>query len=60
MVDRNSELVVQVREGMKLVTEQANDNSRLLAEASGIIDEILRGADYVSEVVVDLLDSSKR
>jgi len=60
MVDRNSHLVGQARSSMIEVTEQANKNVDLISEASGIIDEILKGADYVSHVVGELVDNSNK
>lgn len=60
MVDKNSHLVGQARSSMIEVTEQANKNVDLISEASGIIDEILKGADYVSHVVGELVNSSNR
>ena len=39
------------------VTEQANRNVDLNSEASGIIDEILKGADYISQVVGELAEA---
>jgi len=58
MVDRNNNLVTQARDSMIEVTVQAAKNSDLINEATGIIDEILKGAEYVSQVVVNLVDSS--
>lgn len=58
MVDRNNTLVVQARDSMIEVTVQAAKNSDLINEATGIIDEILKGAEYVSQVVVNLVDRS--
>lgn len=60
MVDKNSQLVGQARSSMIEVTEQANKNVDLISEASGIIDEILKGADYVSHIVGELVDSSNK
>ncbi|UAA40613.1 PAS domain-containing methyl-accepting chemotaxis protein [Paraneptunicella aestuarii] len=60
MVDRNNQLVAQSRTSMVEVTEQANRNAELISEASGIIDEILKGADYVSDIVGQLMDNSNR
>ncbi|MBY8169521.1 PAS domain-containing methyl-accepting chemotaxis protein [Vibrio fluvialis] len=60
MVDRNNQLVGNVRSSMVEVTEQATRNADLIAEASEIIHEILKGADYVSHVVGDLVNSSQR
>jgi methyl-accepting chemotaxis protein len=60
MVDTNSQLVGQARSSMIEVTEQANKNVDLISEASGIIDEILKGADYVSHVVGELVNNSNK
>ncbi|MFH4619828.1 hypothetical protein [Vibrio furnissii] len=49
-----------MRSSMVEVTEQATRNADLIAEASEIIHEILKGADYVSHVVGDLVNSSHR
>lgn len=58
MVNRNTELVERARESMVGVTDQAVSNSRRVQEASGIIDEILKGAVHVSSVVGELVDTS--
>jgi methyl-accepting chemotaxis protein len=60
MVDRNNRMVIQARESMIDVTQQANKNSDLISEATGIIDEILKGAEYVSQVVENLVDRSNQ
>ncbi len=58
MVEKNNQLVIEARNSMVKVTQQANINAEQIAEASGIIEEILKGADYVSNVVGDLVNSS--
>lgn len=58
MVERNSQLVHQARGSMIEVTEQAGKNADLISEASAIIKEILKGADYVSDVVGQLVNRS--
>ncbi|WLQ16454.1 PAS domain-containing methyl-accepting chemotaxis protein [Hahella aquimaris] len=58
MVDRNNQLVQQAGDSMAKVTKQAEKNADLIAEASRIIDEIFKGAEYVSHVVGDLVDNS--
>nr|WP_215395994.1 PAS domain-containing methyl-accepting chemotaxis protein [Rheinheimera oceanensis] len=60
MVSKNNQLVTQGRGSMLLVTEQADKNADLISEAASIIDEILKGADYVSHVVGDLVNNSNR
>lgn len=60
MVDRNNRMVIQARDSMVEVTQQASKNSDLINEATSIIDEILKGAEYVSQVVVNLVDRSNR
>lgn len=60
MVDKNNQLVGHARISMVEVTEQANKNVDLISEASGTIEEILKGADYVSHVVGELVDSSNK
>lgn len=60
MVDKNNQLVGHARISMVEVTEQANKNVDLISEASGIIEEILKGADYVSHIVGELVDSSNK
>ena len=60
MVSKNNLLVTQGRDSMVLVTGQASRNADLITEAAGIIDEILKGADYVSHVVGDLVNNSNR
>ena len=58
MVDTNSTLVVQARDSMIEVITQANKNADLVNEATAIIDEILRGAEHVSQVAVNLVNNS--
>ncbi len=58
MVNRNSSLVVQVRGSMVDVSSQAEKNADIIKEAGSIIDEILKGAEYVSQVVVNLVNRS--
>ena len=58
MVDTNSNLVVQARDSMIEVITQANKNADLVNEATAIIDEILRGAEHVSQVAVNLVNNS--
>ncbi|WP_170941613.1 methyl-accepting chemotaxis protein [Cellvibrio mixtus] len=58
MVERNNRMVIQTRDSMIEVTQQAGKNADLINEATRIIDEILKGAEHVSQVVVNLVDSS--
>ncbi len=58
MVDKNSDLVVKARDSMIDVITQAMKNANLVNEASAIIDEILRGAEHVSQVAVNLVNNS--
>lgn len=60
MVGKNSQLVAQARVSMVGVTEQATKNADLISEAAGIIEEILQGANYVSQMVGQLVDSSNK
>ena len=53
MVDRNNRMVIQARDSMVEVTQQASKKSDLINEATSIIDEILKGAEYVLQVVVN-------
>lgn len=58
MVNKNTQLVSQAKDSMLKVTNQVQMNSENIREASGIIDEILKGAEHVSHVVGDLVKSS--
>lgn len=58
MVAKNSHLVAQARGSMIEVITQANKNSDLVNQATAIIDEILRGAEHVSQVAVNLVNNS--
>lgn len=58
MVVKNTQLVSNAKSAMSHVTQQASDNSKLIMEASGIIDEILKGAEHVSVTVGQLVNSS--
>lgn len=60
IVEKNAELVNLVSNNMTGVAKQAAGNAELVLEAESIIMEILKGADYVSQVVGDLVDSSSR
>jgi PAS domain S-box len=58
MVLKNNQLVTSAKVAMTQVTAQASDNSRLITEAAGIIQEILKGAVHVSETVGHLVNNS--
>ena len=58
MVSKNTDLVSQTKVSMSTVTEKASANAERVQEASGIIDEILKGAEHVSTVVGDLVNRS--
>ena len=60
IVEKNSGLVNKARENMTEVAEQAASNAELVSEAESIVMEILKGADYVSQVVGDLVNNSGR
>jgi methyl-accepting chemotaxis protein len=60
IVEKNSELVNLARDNMTDVASQAASNAELVSEAERIIMEILTGANYVSQVVGDLVDNSSR
>lgn len=58
MVNKNTQLVAQAKDSMVKVSAQVQTSSENIYEASGIIDEILKGAEHVSHVVGDLVKSS--
>ncbi|MCO4785055.1 MAG: PAS domain-containing methyl-accepting chemotaxis protein [Marinomonas atlantica] len=58
MVNKNTQLVAKAKESMIKVNAQVQTSSENIREASGIIDEILKGAEHVSHVVGDLVQSS--
>ncbi|WP_286670294.1 methyl-accepting chemotaxis protein [Shewanella mangrovisoli] len=60
IVGKNSQLVNLSRNSMIKVTDQAAKNVDLISEAASIINEILKGADYVSQVVGELVNSSNK
>ena len=60
MVNKNTQLVAQAKESMVKVNAQAQKSSENIMEASGIIDEIFKGAEHVSHVVGDLVASSDK
>jgi methyl-accepting chemotaxis protein len=59
MVAQNSNLTRQAKTSMIKVSERSSENAQLINEASGIIDEILKGAEHVSSTVNKLLDTKK-
>lgn len=60
IVEKNSDLVNLARNNMTDVAKQAASNAELVSEAESIMMEVLKGADYVSQVVGDLVDNSSR
>lgn len=59
MVKQNSNLTRQAKDSMSKVSERSKENAQFIDEASGIIDEILKGAIHVSNTVNKLLDIEK-
>lgn len=59
LVARNRALVASTHDSILTVSTHALNNADLLSEASGIIDEILQGADYVSQMVGELVSSAQ-
>jgi len=59
MVAQNSNLTRQAKASMTKVSELSGENATLIEEASGIIDEILAGADHVASTVNKLLNIDK-
>ncbi|RQW62799.1 methyl-accepting chemotaxis protein [Vibrio viridaestus] len=59
MVEKNRALVEKVMLNMSQISDDANTNSNLIREAATIIEEILKGADYVSEVVGELVGDAR-
>lgn len=59
MVAQNSNLTRQAKTSMSKVSERSRENAQLIDEASGIIDEILKGAVHVSNTVNNLLNIEK-
>ena len=60
MVAQNSNLTRQAKASMIKVSERSGDNANLIEEASGIINEILTGAEHVASTVNKLLDVDKK
>lgn len=59
MVAQNSNLTRQAKASMSNVSKQSGENALLIQEASGIIKEILTGAEHVASTVSKLLDTDK-
>ena len=59
MVKQNSNLTLQAKNSMSKVSERSSENAQLINEASGIIDEIQKGAKHVSNTVSKLLHTEK-
>jgi methyl-accepting chemotaxis protein len=59
MVAQNSNLTRQAKTSMNNVSKQSGENALLIQEASGIIGEILTGAEHVASTVSKLFDSGK-
>lgn len=55
MVAQNSDLTRQAKASMDKVSERSGENAELINEASGLIDEILQGAEHVTSTVTKLL-----
>ncbi|WP_339718492.1 PAS domain-containing methyl-accepting chemotaxis protein [Marinomonas primoryensis] len=60
MVAQNSNLTRQAKASMVQVSERSGENAILIEEASGIIDEILAGAEHVANTVNKLLNIDKK
>jgi methyl-accepting chemotaxis protein len=60
MVAQNSNLTRQAKASMIKVSERSGENATLIEEASGIINEILTGAEHVANTVNKLLDIDKK
>tara|TARA_R110001606_G_scaffold392418_3_gene561329 strand:+ start:1233 stop:2543 length:1311 start_codon:yes stop_codon:yes gene_type:complete len=60
MVAQNSNLTRQAKTSMIKVSERSGENATLIEQASGIINEILTGAEHVANTVNKLLDIDKK
>jgi len=60
MVKQNSSLTRQAKDSMSKVSKRSMENAELINEASGIIDEILKGAEHVSDTVNKLLHTHRK
>lgn len=58
VVEQNRFLVESVMNNMNQISSDADVNANLIREASAIIEEILKGANYVSEVVGELVQTT--
>ncbi|MCV2403642.1 PAS domain-containing methyl-accepting chemotaxis protein [Marinomonas sp. C2222] len=59
MVSKNSELTLKAKASMEAVTKCSGESALLVEEASGIINEILTGAEHVANTVNTLMNSSE-
>ena len=59
MVKNNSTLTQKAKQSMSDIHKQSMGNSTQIGEAAAIIDEVLKGANYVGETVSKLLVDSK-
>ncbi len=59
MVAQNSDLTRQAKASMNKVSERSGESAQLIEEASGIIQEILTGAEHVANTVNKLLNENK-
>lgn len=60
MVAQNSQLTRQAKASMSKISERSTENAQLINQASGIIDEILKGAEHVSNTVDKLIHIDKK
>lgn len=58
MVAQNSELTRKAKNSMGSIKDYSNESAQLIGQAANIIDEILTGAEHVSDTVNKLLKSS--
>lgn len=59
MVSKNSELTLKAKTSMAAVTKCSEESALLVEEASGIINEILIGAEHVAKTVNTLMNSNE-
>lgn len=60
MVIKNTQLANDAKNAMANVSKQATENANVIVEASGIIQEILKGAENVKETVGALVHNSEK
>ncbi|MEL0636635.1 PAS domain-containing methyl-accepting chemotaxis protein [Marinomonas sp. TI.3.20] len=58
MVAQNSELTRKAKNSMSSIRDYSSDSAQLISQAADIINEVLAGAEHVSETVDKLLKSS--